>query len=164
MNDASIGIVINPDDKEQILWVKRRDLPIWVLPGGGIDSGETPEAAALREVKEESGLEVSIVRKAAQYSPVNRLTAMTHIYICRVEKGTPSVQSESVEVGYFPAASPPYPHFPLHDEWAREALANQGATIFRPLHEFSWRRVGCFFLKHPIILTRYVLLRMMMML
>jgi 8-oxo-dGTP diphosphatase len=162
MNDASIGIVIDPHDKDQILWVKRRDLPIWVLPGGGIDSGETPEIAVLREVKEESGLAVSIVQKAAQYSPVNRLTATTHVYICRVEKGTPSPQAESVEAGYFPAASPPRPHFPLHDDWAREALANQGATIFRPLHEFSWTRVGCFFLKHPLILLRYVLLRMMM--
>lgn len=160
MNDASVGIVIKPDDKNMILWVKRRDLPIWVLPGGGIDPGETPETAAVREVKEETGLTVSIVRKAARYSPVNRFTAMTHIYVCRVELGSPSPQPESLEVRYFPVISPPHPHFPLHDEWAREAFANQGAVIERSLHEFSWIRVGCFFLKHPWILSRYFLMRM----
>lgn len=159
MNDASIGIVLDPKDKNKILWVKRRDLPIWVLPGGGIDPGETPEAAAIREVEEESGLQVVIARKTALLLPVNRFTAITHIFICHAKKGKPSPQLESVEVGYFPIQSPPYPHFPLHDDWAKEALAHQGEAIKRPLHEFSWIRVGYFFLKHPFIFLRYMLMR-----
>ena len=37
----------------------------WAVPGGSIESGETPEQAAIREVKEETGLEVRIVRPYA---------------------------------------------------------------------------------------------------
>lgn len=156
MNDAAIGIVIDSDGR--ILWVKRRDLAIWVLPGGGIDDGETPEEAVIREVEEETGLTVSLVRKSTLLLPVNRWTRKTHIYVCRAEKGTPSPQPESAEVEYF--TTPPSPCFPLHEDWAKEALANQAFRV-RPLHEFSWGRVGCFFLKHPIILFRYLLMRMM---
>lgn len=157
MDDASIGIVIDPSDENQILWVKRRDLPIWVLPGGGIDPGESPEEAVIREVEEESGIQVSIMRKAAILHPVNRFTATTHIYHCKVEKGTPSPQPESIEAGYFPIKSPPQPYFPLHGDWA--ALSREKELVNRPLNEFSWIRAGCFFLKHPVIFIRYLFMR-----
>ena len=38
---------------KKILLVKRRYVPVWVLPGGGIEDGETPFQAAVRETKEE---------------------------------------------------------------------------------------------------------------
>ncbi|MBW2569088.1 MAG: NUDIX domain-containing protein [Deltaproteobacteria bacterium] len=54
---ASCLIVI--DDKEKVLLVKRNAEPkkgFWCLPGGFMELGETPEQAALRELKEETGL------------------------------------------------------------------------------------------------------------
>ena len=39
------------------------DPPRWQLPKGLVDAGETPEMAALREVREEAGLEAEIVEK-----------------------------------------------------------------------------------------------------
>ena len=50
-------IVINKLGK--VLWCQRIEHDGWQFPQGGIDKGETPEEAALREVKEEVGLDSS---------------------------------------------------------------------------------------------------------
>lgn len=70
--DRSQAIVIRED---KILLVKHEMFGriFFCLPGGGIEEGETPEEAALRELKEEGGVDGEIVRKLSiQYKPDNR--------------------------------------------------------------------------------------------
>jgi 8-oxo-dGTP diphosphatase len=56
-----------------VLMVERRNAPQgWALPGGFVDVGETVEEAALREVREETGLEVELVRQFHVYSDPKR--------------------------------------------------------------------------------------------
>ncbi|MEL6404628.1 MAG: NUDIX domain-containing protein [Chloroflexota bacterium] len=57
--------VIN--EKREILLSKRGDFGMWALPGGRVDSGEWLRESALREVKEETGLDVEIVRTIGLY-------------------------------------------------------------------------------------------------
>ncbi len=45
----------------EVLFLKHRKYGIWLQPGGHIEEGETPDEAAIREVREETGLEVEIV-------------------------------------------------------------------------------------------------------
>ena len=52
------GIVRN--NKHQILLVKRRDYPLWDLPGGRLDAGETHEECVIREVREETGYLIQV--------------------------------------------------------------------------------------------------------
>ena len=55
---------------KRILLVKRRTVPFkgyWALPGGRVEAGESVEETVVREVKEETGLDVAIVRKIGEY-------------------------------------------------------------------------------------------------
>lgn len=55
------------NDTGQILLSKRGDFGTWSLPGGRLDSGELLPDSAVREVREETGLEVEIVRAVGLY-------------------------------------------------------------------------------------------------
>src|SRR5689334_9670999 len=48
------------DDAGQILLIRRTDNGLWSLPGGGMEPGETVMGCAVREVKEETGIDVEV--------------------------------------------------------------------------------------------------------
>ena len=55
---------------DTILLIKRDTVPFkgyWALPGGRAEPGETVEQTVVREVKEETGLDVAVVRKIGEY-------------------------------------------------------------------------------------------------
>jgi 8-oxo-(d)GTP phosphatase len=58
---AAGGIVM--DSEGRVLVVHRAHYDDWSFPKGGVDKGETIEQAALREVREEAGLECRIIRR-----------------------------------------------------------------------------------------------------
>ncbi len=60
------GIVLIEEDKVALIERHRAGLDYFVFPGGGVDEGETPEQAAIRETMEELGLEVVIKQKLAE--------------------------------------------------------------------------------------------------
>jgi len=52
-----------------IILIKRKNPPSgWALPGGFVDYAETLESAAIREAKEETGLEIKLIRQFHSYS------------------------------------------------------------------------------------------------
>ena len=60
------AIVLVQDDKIALIERHRAGLHYFTFPGGHVDPGETPEQAAVREAKEELGLDVSIHRLLAE--------------------------------------------------------------------------------------------------
>ena len=63
----TVDIIIR--HKDGVVLIRRKNPPEgWALPGGFIDYGETAEAAAVREAKEETGLGIALVRQLHTYS------------------------------------------------------------------------------------------------
>jgi 8-oxo-dGTP pyrophosphatase MutT (NUDIX family) len=65
------------DELGRILLVKRGDNTLWALPGGGHDIGETIEQTAIREVKEETGLDVEVTGITGIYTNPAHVVAFT---------------------------------------------------------------------------------------
>lgn len=56
------------DAHDRVLLTRREDFEVWCLPGGSVEEGESLAAAAVREVAEETGLEVRLTRLVGIYS------------------------------------------------------------------------------------------------
>ena len=102
------GVVFSYDGG--VLLVQRAIHPSygkWVFPGGYVDRGETLESAALREVREESGLVVRLTRLLGVYSfPDNPVIVVA--YAGDVMGGSLTIDDESLAIRSFPPAEIPW--------------------------------------------------------
>ena len=76
---VAVGTIIR-DDRDRIVLVRRAIEPgygKWVFPGGYVDRGEEVQIAAIREAREETGLEVRIERLVNIYSYSGRTPVIT---------------------------------------------------------------------------------------
>jgi len=87
-----------------IVLIKRKNPPEgWALPGGFVDYGESLEVAAAREAKEETGLEVELVRQFHTYSDPKRDPrhhTITTVFIAKA-KGKAVAGDDAQEIGIF---------------------------------------------------------------
>src|SRR3989337_522005 len=113
----AVAIILFNEKKDQVLLIKRRDMPVWVLPGGGVEAGESPEGAALREAHEETGCTITLLRKIAEYLPENRITHLTHFFEGRIASGTPCCGAETSEIAFFPLSRLPKRLPPFYLFW-----------------------------------------------
>lgn len=82
---VTVDIII--EYKDGIVLIKRKNPPEgWALPGGFVDYGESLESAAIREAKEETGLDIELIRQFHTYSAPDRDPrhhTITTVYIAK---------------------------------------------------------------------------------
>lgn len=149
-----IGVVLSPS-RQEILLILRRDVDVWVLPGGGIDGGEEPEVAVTREILEESGLETEVVRLIGEYLPVNRLAKHTYLFETKVLGGQLTTGEETRSAQFFPLDKLPKNLFKIHKIFLDDALKSGQIPFKRELTEVNYWEVLKYFIQHPYTLIRY---------
>lgn len=155
MKVGVIGIVIHPT-QNQILAIKRCDVPIWTLPGGGVEKNEGEECAVVREIFEETGVEAKVIRLVGVYNKTTWLTGNVKLYECELVGGAPIIGKETREIGFFPLDNLPSPFFPLHLAFIKDAMLKKSSPIERPI-PVNWSTTLIYGLKHPIFTIRFLL-------
>ncbi len=139
---GTVAIII---DENQVLLTRRADAPLWVAPGGHLDQGESVRAGCLREVKEETGLEVEIKRLvglyARQRSLGGALGALSFVFTCRPVAGTLQTSAETTAVRYWPLRELPSNTPRWHRRYLADALDGEQAALWSTLPT-SWLRVA----------------------
>ncbi|MFD5017372.1 NUDIX hydrolase [Paenibacillus sp. NPDC058367] len=94
---SAATVVFN--DQREILLIKgpRRG---WEMPGGQVEEGESLKEAAIRETKEESGIDIEINKFCGVFQNVDR-SICTTLFLGKAIGGEPATSSESLEVGFF---------------------------------------------------------------
>ncbi len=153
----AVSIIIFNDKRTEILLIKRRDIPVWVLPGGGLEPGEEPEKAAVRETLEETGYQVAIKRKVAHYLPINRLSHFTYFFECAITAGRSITGPETKEVCFFPLSALPKKLAPPYSDWIADAKANHTTVLEKRIESSSYWNLVRLLIKHPLLVCRFLL-------
>ena len=99
----TVDIIIEVDSKGIVL-IKRKNPPYgWAIPGGFVDYGEPLEKAAVREAKEETNLDVKLIKQFHTYSDPKRDPrhhSISTVYIAKAE-GKHQAKDDALEIGIF---------------------------------------------------------------
>ncbi len=121
--------------EEGVLLAVRSDLWGWELPGGEWEEGETHREALLREVREETGLEVEVVRRVGDYVRTGFRPHTARVYICRPVGGELRTSHENRRLAWFPEARLPDTLFPWYRQPLEDALTPDPTPAHREEHQ-----------------------------
>jgi ADP-ribose pyrophosphatase YjhB (NUDIX family) len=124
-----------------VLLHQRTDNGRWALPGGAIELDETADVAVAREVLEETGYVVEVIRLVGVYSDP-QFTTMTYpdgntvsyvalAFECRVVGGEPALSDETSAVEWFNPNRLPEQFHRSHLPRLQDALAKQESAFYR---------------------------------
>lgn len=118
------------DKDSRVLWVRRRDVDLWNLPGGGRQGMEAPWETAIRETREETGLQISLHHLSGVYvkPPSNEIL---FAFQATAGGGALRTNEEAAEFAYFAPGDEPPNSVAKHVERVSDAFGPQQTTLFR---------------------------------
>jgi 8-oxo-dGTP diphosphatase len=126
----TVDVIIETADGRIVL-IERHNPPHgWALPGGFVDYGESLEVAARREVREETGVNLTGLRQFRAYSdPARdpRHHTVTVVFIAQTQE-QPQAADDAKELGVFPADRLPTPIVFDHAQILADYLASRNKS------------------------------------
>lgn len=129
------------DGAGQILLQRRSDNGLWGLPGGSVEIGESVRDAIVREVREETGLSVEVVRLIGVYSDPriqivrypdgNVVHYISSLFACRIVAGDLQTGDETLDLRFFDPTDLPDDLVPMHRIRIQDALTNSPTAFIR---------------------------------
>ncbi|MFC4099147.1 NUDIX hydrolase [Paenibacillus xanthanilyticus] len=95
---SAAAIVVNEHNEILLIKGPKRG---WEMPGGQVEEGESLKDAAIRETKEESGIEIEVTKFCGVFQNVGA-SICNMLFLGRPVGGELTATEESLEVGYFP--------------------------------------------------------------
>jgi 8-oxo-dGTP pyrophosphatase MutT (NUDIX family) len=114
-----------------VLLTVRVDLRGWELPGGEPEPGESREEALVREVREETGIEVEVERVTGEYHRSGFLPHVAYVYRCRPVGGSLAPSFETPEVRWWDPDALPDTFFPWYRQPLRDGLSPGELPVVR---------------------------------
>lgn len=114
--DPKLAVVVIVSREDKILMVKRDIEPMlgrWSFPSGYVDRGEVVEEAAVREVREETNVEIELDRLLGVYSSLDAPVVLV-AFGASVRCGVAAAGDETQAVGWFPSNE--LPPLPFHHD------------------------------------------------
>lgn len=131
------AFVVVRDAAGRVLLSRRRDSGWYNLPGGGVEPHESVAEGALREVREETGLEVTLRRLVGLYSKPQKCEIVA-VFEAEVCGGALQPSDEAdVHVWIAPDELARYQVLPKHRERILDALRGDAAAVVRDQREPS---------------------------
>lgn len=125
---ADLGVMVLVIEDGRILLTKREDFEVWCLPGGSVEDEESLGESAMREVLEETGLEVALKRWVGIYSRPS-LSLHSVAFLASIVGGTPRLQEgETVDLGFFAPDNLPM-LLPWHHQPIRDGFDGDGGSV-----------------------------------
>jgi ADP-ribose pyrophosphatase YjhB (NUDIX family) len=138
---AGVAVIIL-NEENQVLLQKRADVGLWGIPSGHVEIGETVTDAAVREVKEETNLDIRIKKLIGVYSdpesqvfyyPSGKVVHfITTCFLAEITGGELRCNSdESLEIRFFGQRALPQDLLKMHPRWLKDALAEREMAFIR---------------------------------
>jgi len=125
---GTFAIIFN--NQKEILLCHRKDFDLWNLPGGKLEEKESPWDGAVRETKEETGLDVRIDKLIGVYNKPDQ-NEIVFSFLCSAIKGKLTLNEEADKIEYFNLNALPQNTSLKQMERIKDALKNSEKIILK---------------------------------
>ena len=135
MPGLAVNVAVIYENK--ILLTKREDFETWILPSGGVEEDESLAQAAIRETKEETGLDVELTKLVGVYSRLGNMGSVHAVlFVAKLIGGEIKCQEgETIAVEWFAFDEIPSPLSFEQRKKIEDAIAGISGTVV--LHEIN---------------------------